>query len=301
MGKILVVGLCCIDIINYIERFPEEDSDTRVFEQRTSLGGNAANTSVILNQLDPNSYELFASMPDSSILLKSLTQEQKINLRQIERANAECPVSTVIVNESNNGSRTILHYRGNLPEILSSEFEKEFPSLDEYSWVHFEGRNFDETLKMVQYCIKKRNPQLTRVSVELEKIRTFNWYEQLISAVDLLFMSKDFAKHIGFNSMEEAVEGMYTKYNLNKTTIICPWAEKGVAAKESRDAPLIVQPAYCPPKVVDTLAAGDCFLAGVIYFLNLKRPLTEALEKSCLIAGRKCGQKGLQNLDLSGL
>lgn len=69
MGKILVVGLCCIDTVNYIRKFPPEDSDTRVFDQRSTLGGNAANTSAILNQLDSNCYELFASVPASNIML----------------------------------------------------------------------------------------------------------------------------------------------------------------------------------------------------------------------------------------
>jgi hypothetical protein len=50
---------------------------------------------------------------------------------------------------------------------------------------------------MINYCLQKRNPQLTKVSVELEKIRDFNWYEQLIPLVDVLFMSKDFARHLG--------------------------------------------------------------------------------------------------------
>lgn len=50
---------------------------------------------------------------------------------------------------------------------------------------------------MIKYCLQKRNPQLTKISVELEKIRDFNWYERLIPLVDLLFMSKDFARHVG--------------------------------------------------------------------------------------------------------
>lgn len=64
MGKVLVVGLCCIDLVNYVQKYPVEDSDTRVFEQITALGGNATNSCVVLNQLDPNGYELFASVPE---------------------------------------------------------------------------------------------------------------------------------------------------------------------------------------------------------------------------------------------
>lgn len=63
--KILVVGLCCIDHVNYVDGFPVEDTDNRVFERYTSLGGNAANNVTILRQLNHHT-ELFASLPPSA-------------------------------------------------------------------------------------------------------------------------------------------------------------------------------------------------------------------------------------------
>lgn len=33
MGKILVCGVTCVDIVNYVERFPEEDTDNRGIDQ----------------------------------------------------------------------------------------------------------------------------------------------------------------------------------------------------------------------------------------------------------------------------
>jgi hypothetical protein len=38
-----------------------------------------------------------------------------------------------------NGSRTILHFRGDLPELNAKDFIDCFPSLDSFSWFHFEG------------------------------------------------------------------------------------------------------------------------------------------------------------------
>lgn len=31
--RILVVGLCCLDICNYIDQYPQEDTDNQIFEQ----------------------------------------------------------------------------------------------------------------------------------------------------------------------------------------------------------------------------------------------------------------------------
>jgi sugar/nucleoside kinase (ribokinase family) len=90
-----------------------------------------------------------------------------------------------------------LHFRGDLPELTVEEFIKEYPNFDDYSWVHFEGRNFKETPKMIEHIRKHRNPNATTISLELEKIREYAWYEKFIHLVDLLFMSKDLAKHLG--------------------------------------------------------------------------------------------------------
>ena len=53
-----------------------------------------------------------------------------------------CPNSCVIMN-AKNASRTIIHTNVNLPELTAEEFIEAI-SLEEYSWVHFEGRNVFE-------------------------------------------------------------------------------------------------------------------------------------------------------------
>lgn len=69
-GHILVVGLCCIDTICYVDKYPEEDTDTRVFEMKNTLGGNATNTCMVLNQFENGEgYELLASVPKSNPII----------------------------------------------------------------------------------------------------------------------------------------------------------------------------------------------------------------------------------------
>jgi len=303
------VGLCCLDSVCYVEKYPEEDSDTRVFDHQTTLGGNACNSCVVLAQLDPTGFELFTSLPSDNPILNSLLAERRINIRRLERPAASIPISTCIINQTS-GSRTILHYRGDLPELTAAEFAVEFPDLDRYSWIHFEGRNFDETKRMIEYCRARRAahgnviPPTTnqlRISLELEKVRPFPWYAELVVLADVLFVSKDFAKSLGFKEMESAVPGLRSQFGLTDTTVIVPWGERGVAAQMNESAPLIFLPAVPPAKVVDTLAAGDCFIAAALHFLNAGLPLAACMEKAAHIASRKCGQKGLVGLDLAGI
>ena len=111
--------------------------------------------------------------------------------------------------------------------------------------------------------------------------------------------------------MEETVNGFYERYNLTQTTVIVPWGElvrfqlrtlnfqfQGVVGRSNSTTPLIKQQAYKIEKVVDTLGAGDCFIAAALYYLNKQASLNTVLEKACLIAGRKCGKRGLLGLSL---
>ena len=51
MPSILCVGIATLDIINQVERYPAEDSEVRALAQQQRVGGNAANTAMVLAQL----------------------------------------------------------------------------------------------------------------------------------------------------------------------------------------------------------------------------------------------------------
>uniref|UniRef100_A0AC34GUT1 Carbohydrate kinase PfkB domain-containing protein n=1 Tax=Panagrolaimus sp. ES5 TaxID=591445 RepID=A0AC34GUT1_9BILA len=303
--KTLIVGLCCIDVVNYVKIFPAQDSDTRVFDMRTCLGGNAANTATVLTQLTPN-IQLCASLPTGNLLLEQLLKEAKIDTtpcfwRQEEEEDKQysIPQSTVIVNETS-ATRTVLHYRGDLPEISSAEFQSKFSSgFEEYSWIHFEGRNFDEIESMMafvqQYKSQNPNNSSLKISIEFEKLRSFSWFEKLVKYADIIFMSKDFAKSKGWENGNAAVHGLRNDFNAKHATIICPWGEEGVYALSSdSDSHIFVKTIQIT--AVDTLGAGDCFIGAAIWALNEGIELKKVLEFSVFIAGEKCSQKGLRNL-----
>ena len=131
--------------------------------QITRIGGNAANNTLILQQVIASMVdakveaELFSSIPDDGDLLKlrnfflelwiisfRLLQTHCIDHRKSKiRDNNDFPTSIVIVNRKN-GSRTILHYRGTLPETTFDDFKEAYSEdIEEgqISWIHFEGGN----------------------------------------------------------------------------------------------------------------------------------------------------------------
>ncbi|XP_028653051.2 ketohexokinase isoform X7 [Erpetoichthys calabaricus] len=49
--KIMCIGLVCLDIISVVDKYPEEDTDTRCLSQRWQRGGNASNSCTVLSLL----------------------------------------------------------------------------------------------------------------------------------------------------------------------------------------------------------------------------------------------------------
>lgn len=47
-GKVLCVGIMCLDIINHVDRYPKEDEDVRAKQQTWQSGGNCTNTAKVL-------------------------------------------------------------------------------------------------------------------------------------------------------------------------------------------------------------------------------------------------------------
>lgn len=73
------------------------------------------------------------------------------------------------------------------------------------------GRNFDGLLPIIEYCNRERDPRKTKLSIELEKIRDFNWYNKFIPLANVIFISKDFAKNLGDFSKFHKITFTYFK------------------------------------------------------------------------------------------
>ncbi|KHN84709.1 Ketohexokinase [Toxocara canis] len=174
--NILVVGLTCIDVVNYVNSYPLEDSDNRVMKQVWSLGGNAANNVTVLNQLNSHT-TLFSALPADNSL--------------------------------------------------------------------------------VNQCR-------------------------------------------GFTDKESAVDGIRKLFGVSRNTIICPWAEKGAAGRACEESRMVSVEAFTAAgPAVDTLAAGDCFIACCIHWLSEGYDLEQTLTRACRITGKKVAKRGLLALDIT--
>ncbi|XP_075451258.1 ketohexokinase isoform X5 [Ascaphus truei] len=214
MGEkhILCIGLVCLDIISVVDKYPEEDSDSRCLSQRWQRGGNASNSCTVLALLGaPCAFMGSLAPGHMADYTRDSLRRYGIDVSHvITQAGSSFPASVVVSNVTN-GSRTILHMNRNLPDVTAEDFQR--VELPHYKWIHWEGRNAEEQVKMIrkveEHNSSCRPDQRISISVEIEKEREELY--QLFPHGDLVFVSKDVAKHFGFHSAPEAVLGLYPR------------------------------------------------------------------------------------------
>ncbi|XP_059374574.1 ketohexokinase-like isoform X1 [Carassius carassius] len=293
--KILSIGLVCLDIINVVDKYPQEDTDTRCLSQRWQRGGNASNTCTVLSILGAPCAFMgsLAPGPVADFIVGDFAR-CGVDISGVAWQQwGETPCACCVVCPTK-GSRTVVLSDTNLPDVSVEDFSK--VDLSHYKWIHWEGRNADEQVKMIErvreHNSKQQEKNRITISVEIEKTREPLY--QLFPHGDLVFVSKDVAQQFGFTSSAAALKGFCGRLRKG-ATLICAWAEKGADAM-GPDGVIIHSDAFPPEKLLDTLGAGDTFIASVIYSLSNGGSLQDALTFGCQIAGKKCGVHGYDGI-----
>ncbi|NP_001158759.1 ketohexokinase [Salmo salar] len=293
--KILCIGLVCLDIINVVDKYPEEDTDTRCLSQRWQRGGNASNSCTVLSLLGAPCAFMGSLAPGhvADFIVGDFSR-RGVDISSVAwQREGETPCACCVVCPPS-GSRTVVLSDTNLPDVSATDFSK--VDLSQYKWIHWEGRNAEEQVKMIQQVELSNDtlPQQQRITVSVEIEKTREPLYQLFQHGDVVFVSKDVAMHFGFHSAASALKGLYHRVKKG-AVLICAWAEKGADAM-GPDGIVVHSDAFPPEAVVDTLGAGDTFNASVIYTLSNGGGVQEALTFGCQVAGRKCGVHGYDEI-----
>jgi len=284
MSNILLIGISTLDIINQVDHYPKEDSEIRATNQIIRCGGNASNSAIVLQQLGMKAFLLskLADDTNASLVLAELARRNvDTSLCPIQK-NSATPTSYITSN-TQNGSRSIIHYR-NLNELSAGDFTG--IELSNFDWLHFEARNCVQLEIMLQHAKGLNKP----ISIELEKNR--DSIEHIMPYADILLISRPFAISHGFDNAESCLKHFS---NLFKNKIItCTWGEEG--AWVYANATFTHQAAFTIDNPIETLGAGDTFNAAFISAIVKKASPEQALRFASRIAANKCQQTGFDKL-----
>ncbi|KAK6077785.1 hypothetical protein SCUP234_06543 [Seiridium cupressi] len=329
MRHFVRVGNCCLDTILTVPHFVVEDDKLSASNVTRRRGGSSPNTTDVLEQLVSSDdktkanigLNLVAVLPDSS---SPAVQEIRRSLGPgVSTANCiyrhECdePASSYIIKNLATDSRTIISYN-TLPDMKFEEFTQITKSFGrEATWYHFEGRIPAVTMDCIRHV--RRSAPDVRVSVEIEKFPR-QGLQELVPEADVVFYSKTWA----INELKCSYEMLLNEQgNGYKSPEACLREQ----AKLTPNALInVYQPlpllylggtrclgfrAYnrglCPQdawvlkdsSVIDTIGAGDIFIAGMLYsYLAHQQdwPLPQKLEFASELAGRKVIQEGVSGL-----
>lgn len=214
--------------------------------------------------------------------------------------DCDAPLSSVLLNERT-GSRTIIHSNPGVPFLRAGDFDS--VDLSAYAWVHFEGRDPNEVRQMMERIGRYNNDIRSSstsnampitISLDMEKTR-FEYPADLMRLVDVAFVGKDLARHWGCADMHEAAQHLWQQYgDKGSLTVIVPWGEHGAVVIDQKGR-VFESAAHAEPgaAVVDSLGAGDTFVAATIHALcRAPGEWQRAIRFGCCIAGYKIGHFG---------
>ncbi|KAF9436784.1 hypothetical protein BGZ76_002968 [Entomortierella beljakovae] len=296
----------------HVNTFPTEDTKHRAHRVEQRRGGNAANTAEVLGQ-DPRAKVWYmSSLPSqlaSKVLLKGLEENNVKTDACVHHSKQLTPPQAYIIAAGDTGTRTIVSH-STLPDITVDDFIKRFDlacmrAVNDvmqitcpFRWIHFEGRGAD-VYKMVDYVesvyVRQGWRHKLTISIEFEKgdrpgIKT------LLQQADVCFFSRLYAETLGFDRPEDFLSSI-GDYCKPTATLFCCWGAMGAVGLHLESRTRFSSGAGKVDQVIDSVGAGDTFVAGIILGLGVRGyDIGRGLRYACQLASKKCTQYGFSQL-----
>jgi len=141
--------------------------------------------------------------------------------------------------------------------------------------------------------LKKNHPDIN-ISVEIEKYRTD--IEQLFPNADILFFSREYIKCNQHASADHFLNSSNIAKLRDHSILVCTWGDQGAWLSSPGVPAIHHQTATKVSHLVDTIGAGDTFIAGFLHQWLLDKDPLQAVKFASTLASQKCSQSGIENV-----
>lgn len=295
-----------LEVISQLLQDDNLDPDTSVYETELSL------LTVLPDKKSLDTAKVIQSLPDVSTRLF------------LYRPGQELAASSYIIQPADTKTRTIVSANP-LAEMTFEEFRTAIEPLITPDvgtgevWIHFEGRVPEVLLQCVSWLRRKYGyHEQVKISVECEKPDRTG-LKDVAALADVVFYSRLWAEATGDPNICAPPVTAYsfldtqTDITLPHALLICTWGSSGAEALRKiadhrpirascpgwRPHPRPSTPQNPRPgEPVDTVGAGDTFIAGMLYALveQSKWGIDERLSFANELAGRKVYRDGFSGL-----
>ncbi|KAJ1617822.1 Ribokinase-like protein [Pavlovales sp. CCMP2436] len=273
---------------------------------------------------------------DSAFVLAELASDgvESSLLEEVGGVDVGQPTAYIML-ARDTGSRTIISTRNHLRELSIGHFARALARADEQlaapggvygdpCWVHLECREMPAVLRMAEAyrahtpSAAARHPRVLSLEVEKPHLAPSELLP-LFALCDAIFLSREFLERNqeailgGADGGGSATPGGSSATPNEHLALRClrallaqtpgcralwvvGWGALGAFALDSVTRTGHFQPAFPPERVVDSVGAGDTFIAAAIYALACGAGTEQTLRCACAVAGAKVGRTGFDNI-----
>ncbi len=281
MAKIAGIGTACLDHLNIIDEYPQEDETGHILTIETQGGGQVATALVAASRLGHETHYI-GTLGNDDIgrqIVEGLQAEGvqcHIEYKEMVSAHSEL----MIVPQ--HASRSKFVYMNTDPKISFDAAQTEL--IAGCDGLHLDGSDYENTMKAIE--IAKANNVVTCIDGEYCQ-EDLSLNKQMDISVDLLIMSKRHALTVsGKKTIEEAVCYFGP---LGPEVVIATCGSDGCFLY--KDGKAVHYPAY-KVEAIDTTGAGDVFHGAFLSAYLSSYDLDTCIRYASYVAAVKCTKVG---------
>lgn len=283
MKKVVGIGACVLDTLIECDKYPIEDRKVPASKVVKTGGGPVANALVVLAKLGIEA-EFLGCLSNNSDgdFLKNELNRYNVKTSGVVQIDKTSAFTSYILLSTENGSRTCVFERGNVPD---DPIFLNFSVIDGADVLHLDGNNLNTALVAAKYAKSKG------VLVSLDAGGVYPGVEKLLPLVDILIPCEEFAMKVtNKDNTTDAILTLQEKYN-PKILVVTEGVNGGIYMEDGKVKRYDSYKVNC----VDSNGAGDTFHGAFISAYLKGYSLKDCCKIASVVAGLKCTKVGMRD------